>query len=239
MKLALFIGGFARTGELAARLRVAAEVVLLPAVAIAATAAASASASTSTAAIAARSVLRRAIAIAVASLEGRRCIVRSRSMDVACRRGDNRSGVRIGGCLLLTLAFALALTLSLTLGVALRIALPWLFVSLAFTGSLRGRIAIARVFATATAVAAMLAVSITSAAFLVTMAAVLVAIPVAAMNATIPIASTVSLPMAVTAMAGPIPVAAITGAIAMTVTTRLTASRSRFGSSDTRHLAGE
>ena len=129
MKLALFIRGFARASKIAARLRIATEVVLLSAVAVATTAAASAPASTPTTAFATRPILRRAIA----RFEGWRCIVRNRSAAIGDRGSHNRNGIRIGSSLLLTLAFALTLTLCLPLGVALRIALARLIVSLTLT----------------------------------------------------------------------------------------------------------
>ena len=84
MKLTLFIGGFARAGEIAARLRLATNVVLLP-VAIAATAAASASAPSTATAFAARSVLRRSI-----RLEGGRSFTGDGNVAVACRNGSDR-----------------------------------------------------------------------------------------------------------------------------------------------------
>ena len=127
MELALFVGGFARTGEFAARLRIATEVVLAVhrrdcdhrrGV---------------RAGVRADHGLRHAAAVlrrAIARFEGRRRIVRNCSAAVGGRRGDRRNGIRIGGSLLLTLAFALALTLCLTLGLALRIALARLLVSL-------------------------------------------------------------------------------------------------------------
>ena len=136
MKLALFIRGFARAGEFAARLRIATEVVLLSAVAVSTTTASSAPATAPTTAFATRPVLRRAIA----RFEGRRCIVRNWSAAIGSRSSYNRNGVRIGGSLLLTLTFALALPLCLTLGVALRIALARLIVSLTLTRGVTSRI---------------------------------------------------------------------------------------------------
>ena len=136
MKLALFIRGFARASEIAARLRIATDVVLLSAVAVSSTTASSAPATAPTTAFATRPVLRRAIT----RFEGRRCIVWNWSAAIGRRRGCYRNGIRIGGSLLLTLAFALALTLCLTLGVALRIALARLLVSLALAWRVTSRI---------------------------------------------------------------------------------------------------
>jgi hypothetical protein len=136
MKLALFIGSFTRAGEIAARLRIATGVVLLSAVAVTTTAAASAPASAPTATFTTGPVLRRAIA----RFEGRRCIARNWNAAVGGRRGYHWYCSRIGGSLLLTLAFALALTLCLTLGVALRIALARLIVSLTLTRRVTSRV---------------------------------------------------------------------------------------------------
>jgi hypothetical protein len=136
VKLALFIRGLARASKVAARLRIATEIVLLCAVAVTTTAAASAPASAPTTTFATRPVLRRAIA----RFEGRRRIVRNGNAAVGGRGGYHRNGIRIGGCLLLTLAFALALTLCLTLGVALRIALARRIVSLTLTRRVTSRI---------------------------------------------------------------------------------------------------
>ena len=136
MKLALFIGSFTRADEIAARLRIATGVVLLSAVAVTTTAAASAPASAPTATFTTGPVLRRAIA----RFEGRWCIVRHCDAAVGGRGGYHRNGIRIGGCLLFTLAFALALTLCLTLGVALRITFARLLVSLSLTRRVTSRI---------------------------------------------------------------------------------------------------
>ena len=136
MKLALFIRGFARAGKIAARLRFATEVVLLSAVAVTTTAAASAPASTPTTTFTTRPILRRAIA----RFEGGRCIVRNCNAAVGSRGGYDRNSIRIGGCLLLTLAFALALTLCLTLGVALWITFARLLVTLSFARRVASRI---------------------------------------------------------------------------------------------------
>ena len=136
MKLALFIRGLARASKVAARLRIATEIVLLCAVAVTTTAAASAPASTPTTTFATRPILRRTIA----RFEGRRRIVRNWSAAIGGRSSYHRNGVRIGGSLLLTLAFALALTLCLTLGVALRIALARLIVSLTLTRRVTSRV---------------------------------------------------------------------------------------------------
>ena len=136
MKLALFIRGLTRAGELTARLRIATEVVLLSAVAVTATAAASAPASAPTTTFATRPVLRRAIA----RFEGRWCIARNCNAAVGGRGGYDRNGIRIGRSLLLTLAFALALTLCLTLGVALWITFARLLVTLSFARRVASRI---------------------------------------------------------------------------------------------------
>ena len=182
MKLALFIGGFARAGEIAARLRFATDVVLLSAVAVATTAATSATASAPTTAFATRPVLRRTIA----RFEGRRCIVRSRQ---CCRRRRERlqpDGVRIGGSLLLALAFALALTLRLALGVALRVALARLIVSL--TLARRGSRVASRGGCRSATVATMLATSAAARLALTIASAVLVTMPVTSVRAAITIA---------------------------------------------------
>jgi len=238
MKLALFIRGLTRAGELTARLRIATEVVLLSAVAVTATAAASAPASAPTTTFATRPVLRRAIA----RFEGRRCIARNCNAAVGGRGGYNGNGIRIGGSLLLTLAFALALTLCLALGVTLRIALARLIVSLTLAWRVTSRVT--RRLRGAP-VATMLATCASARLALTIASAVLVTIPVASVRAAITIASAVTVAttmsgtVAVAAMAGTIPVA-ITGAITMAVTTRLAAGRRRFGGGGSiRGLAGE
>jgi hypothetical protein len=132
MKLALFIRSLARTGELRARLRFTAGVVLRATLTITATTAAAATTSTTPSAITAWSVLCRAIA----RVGIRRCFVRSRGGVVAGDGSRDSGGVRIGRGLLLALAFALTLTLCLTLGVTLRIALARLM----FTLSLARRV---------------------------------------------------------------------------------------------------
>ena len=71
VKLALFIGSFARASEISARLRIAADIILLP-IAIATTAATSASASAPATTFATWPILRRP----VTGFEGRRCVIR-------------------------------------------------------------------------------------------------------------------------------------------------------------------
>jgi hypothetical protein len=135
VKLALFIRGLARASKVAARLRIATEIVLLCAVAVTTTAAASAPVSTPTTTFATRPILRRTIA----RFEGRRCIVRNWRLPSAAGQLPP-GGVRIGGSLLLTLAFALALTLCLTLGVALRITFARRLLTLCFARGVTGRL---------------------------------------------------------------------------------------------------
>jgi hypothetical protein len=83
MELALFVGGFARSGEIAARLRFATGTILLSTVAIATTAATSASASTPAPAFATRAVL----GGAVTCIESRLCIIRRRYGAFGSRKG--------------------------------------------------------------------------------------------------------------------------------------------------------
>ena len=235
MELALLVGCFTRAGEIATR-RIATDVVLLCAIAVSPTAAASAPTSPPAAAFASRSVLRPAIA----RLDRGR-VVGEHGVSLGDRRRCNGSGIRIGGGLLLALAFALALTLGLPLRVALRIALTRLLVALALTWSLWGRVTIAGVFATATTAAALLAMPIASTGFLVTMTSFFVAVPVAPVCATIPVAvtSAVSFAMAVAAMTGPVAVTAIAVTITMAVAARFAACRRGFGRGSARSLAGE
>ena len=147
-----------------------------------------------------------------------------------------RSGIRIGGSLLLALAFALALTLCLAFGLTLRIALARLLLTLA----LALRFARLRCASRGGGRLAwwLAGVAIVSDRGHVhgdghdrhlpchDVTAFLVAIAVAAMRATIDGPDRVHGPIATT-MPGAAPVATITMAIAMSVTARFAARRRR------------
>ena len=229
VELAFLGGSFAGTGEIGAFIAFATGVSLLAtAFAVAATAATSTTASTTPTTVATgSSVLRRAIT----ALEvGRRRLGRAGVLDGGCcARRDG--GIGVGSRLLLTLAFPLALTLCLALRVALRVAFTRRLVTLCFALRLRFArcvaLRVARRGAGVT-IAAMFAVTVTTAAFLVAASScVLVAIALT-MRAAIAIASTV----AITAVPGAATVA-IAVSVAMTipvaVTTRFAACRGRLG----------
>jgi hypothetical protein len=127
VKLALFIGSFASSGEIRARMRLTTGMVRRASLTVAPAATTATAATTPGTSFATRSVLRRAIA----RIRRRWSVARAGRGNVA---GDGWScgGVGVRGCLLLALAFALTLTLSLALRLALRVALARRVLTLSF-----------------------------------------------------------------------------------------------------------
>jgi len=224
VELAFLGGSFAGTGEIRALAAFATHVSgLTTTFTVAATTATSTSASTATTAVATRTSV---LGGPIATFRARGCFAGSGVVARGCD-GCGR-GVGVRRSLLFALPFALALTLCLPFGVSLRVAftrrrlLTWW---LCFARRLAwrwGGVTVASVFT----------VTVTTATFLVTIAAFLVAMTVAAMGAAIAIASTIFVTMAIATMPR---TAAITFAmtiaisVAMPITARLAAGRRLLG----------